>query len=79
KLGAAYGTGGGGFSGRMTAPLCAAGGIALQLLAQRGVAVAAEILSIGGETDKTRFDAVRSAAASEGDSVGGVIECTVTG
>ncbi len=79
KHGSDYGTGGGEFSGRMTAPLCAAGGIALQILAQRGVTVAAEILSIGGETDKTRFEEILAVAASEGDSVGGVIECTVTG
>ena len=38
-------TGGGKWSGRMTAPLCIAGGIALQLLARRGVAVSSEVES----------------------------------
>lgn len=38
--------GGGYFSGRLTAPLCIAGGICLQLLKKRKVSVAAHILSI---------------------------------
>ncbi|MEE1210707.1 MAG: chorismate synthase, partial [Parafannyhessea umbonata] len=38
--------GGGHFSGRLTAPLCAAGGIALQMLAERGVRVGAHLLSV---------------------------------
>ena len=79
KYGDAYGTGGGAFSGRMTAPLCVAGGLALQLLAQRGIEITAKAVSIGGETDEARFEAVIAAAKARGDSVGGVIECTVTG
>ena len=38
--------GGGHFSGRLTAPVCAAGGIALQLLATRGVRVAAHLAEV---------------------------------
>lgn len=38
--------GGGQFSGRLTAPLCFAGGLALQVLAERGVTVAAQICQI---------------------------------
>ena len=38
--------GGGHFSGRLTAPLCIAGGIALQLLEQMGIAVGAHIKQI---------------------------------
>lgn len=79
KYGDAYGTGGGEFSGRMTAPLCVVGGLALQLLAQRGIKISARAVSIGGETDETKFESVISAAKDDGDSVGGVIECTVTG
>lgn len=47
--------GGGHFSGRLTAPLCIAGGIALQLLARRGVTVGAHIARIGDVAD-TPFD-----------------------
>ena len=50
-------SGGGHFSGRLTAPLCAAGGICLQLLAQRDVHICAHILQIGDIRDDT-FDAV---------------------
>ena len=43
--------GGGHFSGRLTAPLCIAGGIAKQILARRGVYVGAHLRSVGTETD----------------------------
>ena len=101
------GRGGGHFSGRLTAPLCIAGGICAQLLARRGIEIGAHILSIAGINDR-RFNAlgetketlgrVKSApfpvlddaagermreailaAKAEGDSVGGVVECIVTG
>ena len=99
--------GGGHFSGRLTAPLCIAGGICAQLLARRGIETGAHILSIAGINDrrfnalsetKETLDRVKSApfpvldeaagermreailaAKAEGDSVGGVVECIVTG
>ena len=40
-------TGGGHFSGRLTAPLCIAGGIILQLLKEEGIFVGSRIASIG--------------------------------
>ena len=43
--------GGGHFSGRLTAPLCIAGGIAKQILARRGVYVGAHLWSVGTERD----------------------------
>ena len=49
--------GGGHFSGRLTAPLCAAGGIALQYLSRRGVTIGGHILQIGPVRDRT-FDPV---------------------
>ena len=44
--------GGGHFSGRLTAPLCAAGGIALQMLEARGVRVAAHLAEVAGICDE---------------------------
>jgi len=49
--------GGGHFSGRLTAPLCAAGGICLQILRSLGIYVGAHILRIGGANDDP-FDPV---------------------
>ncbi len=55
--------GGGPFSGRLTAPLCAAGGIALQMLEARGVEIGAHILSVGGAKGDDPFDPVRVGGA----------------
>lgn len=43
--------GGGHFSGRLTAPLCIAGGICKQILERRGITVGAHIYSIGNVQD----------------------------
>ncbi len=51
------GAGGGHFSGRLTAPLTAAGGICLQILESLGIAVGAHIASIGDIKDRP-FDPV---------------------
>lgn len=45
--------GGGQFSGRLTAPLCFAGALALQLLEQRDIIIAAQIAEIAGAADDT--------------------------
>lgn len=99
--------GGGHFSGRLTAPLCVAGGIAIQILKRRGIEIAAHIRSVGGAEDRSfnpmgegeetlqrlksknfpvlndeaeeNMRAVIMAAKAERDSVGGVVECMVTG
>ena len=60
-------TGGGKWSGRMTAPLCIAGGIALQLLKRRGV-------SISSEVARPSLDGI-----DPGDSVGGTVRLVVEG
>ena len=44
-------SGGGHFSGRLTAPLCIAGGICLQLLEHQGISVISRIASIGSIRD----------------------------
>ncbi len=95
--------GGGHFSGRLTAPLCIAGGLCKQWLEDMGIRVSARIYAIGEITDdpmdpvhpqleqvRTEFpvlspaagEAMRSLIADarkEGDSIGGTIECCVTG
>ena len=71
--------GGGQFSGRMTAPLCIAGGIAEQILEQYRVRISAMPLRIGGETDPERMRAAIENAAEEGDSIGGIVECVIEG
>lgn len=70
-------SGGGHFSGRLTAPLCIAGGIILQILAEEGISVKAEIREIGGDSEDP-FGQI-DLARSRGDSVGGIIECTIDG
>ena len=49
--------GGGHFSGRLTAPLCVAGGICLQLLAREGVTILSRVAAIGGIRDEGELTA----------------------
>ena len=96
--------GGGHFSGRLTAPLCIAGGLCLQWLGEMGIRIGGKISEIAGIPDEDALDplnpdlsaiptdfpvlSVPSAkrmqeaiaqARAEGDSVGGVVECWITG
>lgn len=95
--------GGGPFSGRMTAPMCIAGGLCKQWLEAKGIRIGAHISLIGGMGDDA-FDPVApqldhldplfpvlnescamamheaiTQARKNGDSVGGIVECAVTG
>lgn len=96
--------GGGHFSGRLTAPLCFAGAVCMQILESKNINIKAHIYSIGNVKD-TPFDMVNITnediaskdfpviddnagkamqevildAKAQSDSVGGVIECAVTG
>ena len=67
--------GGGHFSGRLTAPLCIAGGICLQILESMGIRISAKIKSIGGEENTQKAYELIDKAREELDSVGGIIEC----
>lgn len=98
--------GGGHFSGRLTAPLCIAGGIAKQILARKNIFIGAHLAAIADIDDtpfpliptQTMFDELAKkpfpaiddaqgermqsailSAATDGDSVGGVIECAAVG
>ena len=79
--------GGGHFSGRLTAPLVAAGAVAKQVLAGRGVWVGAHLSPIYGVLDASvlgdrKGEERRRAilgAKGEQDSVGGAVECFVFG
>ena len=77
-------SGGGAFSGRMTAPLCVAGGICLQILEEKGIEINARIASVGdienkGESAAEDIKKLISSVKKEGDSIGGIIECEITG
>lgn len=69
--------GGGHFSGRMTLLLVAAGVVAKRLLP--AVTYRSDIVELGGSRNREEFDAIIAAAAADGDSVGGVVECVAQG
>lgn len=69
--------GGGHFSGRLTAPLCIAGGIFKQILQKKGVEIDARIVEIGGNHEDPFQEIDR--AREDLDSVGGIVECRITG
>ena len=95
--------GGGHFSGRLTAPLCIAGGLCKQWLEEMGIRIGAHIYMIAGSEDnkfnplQPEFDAIDpdfpiinpllgeemkkriKNARTQGNSVGGMIECAITG
>jgi chorismate synthase len=66
--------GGGHFSGRLTLCLVAAGVVAKKML--NGIQVNAKVISIGGDADLERG---LQKAIDQKDSVGGIVECRVTG
>lgn len=68
--------GGGHFSGRLTAPLCIAGGIATQILKRRGISITANLIEVGGVKGEEIFNVIQK-ALNNGDSVGGIVECVI--
>ncbi len=74
-------TGGGKNSGRLTAPLCAAGALCLEYLAWRGIFVQAQIVALGnavcGKDEDYEKEILK--ARNAGDSIGGMVGCTISG
>ena len=73
--------GGGHFSGRLTAPLVFAGAVAKQILMERGIDVTSRIDLLGGVANPTaeQIDEIILAAKADSDSVGGAVQCIVSG
>lgn len=69
--------GGGRASGRETVCRVIAGAVAKQVLATQGIKISSCIHSIGGKT--SNFEEVLSTAKANKDSVGGTVDCIVTG
>ena len=70
--------GGGHFSGRITLGMVAAGVVAKKILGE-GVTFSTDIIEIGGCQDKSQWATIIEQAQREQDSIGGIIECRVSG
>lgn len=78
KYGEGYDISGGGMSsGRMTVALVSAGVVAKQILGD--VVFSTHLVEVGGCRDTEQFESIIANALTEGDSVGGVVECRVQG
>lgn len=71
--------GGGRASARETAARVVAGCIAKQILRAKGIHIHAELIQVGTETNPERFEEVIRAVRADGDSIGGIVRCTITG
>ena len=69
--------GGGAFSGRLTLALVAAGVVAKKIL--YFASFHAALTEVGGFTDPSAWAGALAAAQEEGDSLGGIVTCTVDG
>ena len=71
--------GGGRASARETAARVVAGSIAKQALQQKGISIHAQLIQVGTETNPEQFAHTIAYYQQQGDSIGGIIECTITG
>ena len=71
--------GGGRASARETAARVVAGSIAKQALEQKGITIHAQLIQVGTETNPEQFAPTIAYYQQQGDSIGGIIECTITG
>ena len=71
--------GGGRASARETASRVVAGGVAQQLLKEKGVEIQAKLVQVGEEKNPERFNEYIAAIQRDGDSIGGIVECVITG
>lgn len=71
--------GGGRASARETASRVVAGSVAQQLLAEKNIQIAAQLVQVGTETNPAHFEEYISNIRQQGDSIGGIVECVITG
>ena len=71
--------GGGRASARETASRVVAGSVAQQLLKEKGIEIQAKLVQVGCETNLAHFEEYISNIRQEGDSIGGIVQCTITG
>ena len=71
--------GGGRASARETASRVVAGSIAKQLLAEQNIHIHAQLIQVGDKTNPADFEEYIRHLRQEGDSIGGIVECTITG
>jgi len=71
--------GGGRASARETAARVVAGTIARQELVKQQVEIKAKVVQIGKETNPQRFESLLATIRQTGDSIGGIVACTIHG
>lgn len=71
--------GGGRASARETAGRVVAGCIAKQALRLKGITIHAALIQVGAETDPAKFAETITSYKRDGDSIGGIIECRISG
>ena len=71
--------GGGRSSARETVSRVVAGTIAQQLLAERDIQISAQLIQVGMKTNPACFEEYIQKIHQDGDSIGGIVECTITG